>query len=111
MQTEKPSRARTEAGERLADLTRGISPKKVDDRTVADLVSLLDIPDDSLHYWVAVALGNLGRRAKIAIPKLERILSEVQCSPAERTSEGGILFALHRMGVKPPPANCGSQKK
>jgi hypothetical protein len=103
------SMARTEAAEHLAELTRGISPNKVDDKTIADLVSLLDTSDDSVRYWVAASLGNLGPRARIAVPKLQKTLAAVDCLQGSKTSASGIRFALTRMGVTPPPLpTCGT---
>ena len=98
--------SRTEAAEHLADLTRKIDAKKVDDRTVADLVSLLDTPDDGVRYWVARCLGNLGLRAKTAIPKLQGLLADVDCLQGSKTSASGIRFALTQMGATPSPATC-----
>jgi len=95
--------ARTDAAEHLAELTRGVNPKSVYDKTVADMVSLLDAPDDSVRAWVAAALGNLGRRAKVAVPKLLALLPEADCLQGDLTSAASIRPALRRMGVKPPP--------
>jgi HEAT repeat protein len=103
VRTEKSLMARTEAAERLAELTRGSNPKSVDDKTVADMVSLLDSPDDSVRAWVAAALGHLGRRAKLAVPKLLALLPEADCLQGDLTSAASIRPALRRMGVKPPP--------
>lgn len=98
---------RTDAARHLADLTRRVNPKKVDDKTVADIVSLLNIPDDSVRYWVATALGSLGPRAKIAVPKLEELLPKADCLNGAITSASAIRYALIRMGVKPPPPSKG----
>jgi hypothetical protein len=103
VRTGKSSTARTDAAEHLAELTRGIDPKMVDDKTITDLVSLLDTSEDSVRSWVAASLGNLGPRARIAIPKLLKILSEVECLQLSMTSEGAIRVALRRMGKEPPP--------
>jgi hypothetical protein len=105
---DSPSMSRTDAAEQLADLTRKIDAKSIDDGTLADIVSLLDTSDDSVRYWVATSLGNLGSRAKIAIPKLLKILAEVECLSQSKTSEGGVRYALKKMGVNPPPADCGA---
>jgi hypothetical protein len=100
--------ARTSAAQRLAVLARKIDPKEVDDQTLAELVSLLDTSDDSVRYWVATALGNLGSRAGVAIPKLEKILPAADCLNGAMTSASAIRHALTRMGVKPPPRpKCG----
>ena len=56
--------ARTDAAERLALLTREVDSKNIDDGTLADIVSLLDGPDESAYGRVAAALGFLGPRAK-----------------------------------------------
>lgn len=94
---------RTEAAEHLADLTHGVKQDSVDDKTIADMISLLDIPDDSVRAWTAAALGQLGRRAKAAAPKLLALLAEVDCLQGDLTSAAAIRPALKRMGVKPPP--------
>ena len=103
-------KARTDAAECLAQLTHGIDPTKVDDKTLGDLVSLLDVSDDSVRYWVARSLGNLGPRAKMAAPRLQAILADVDCLPGSKTSASGIRFALSQIGVTPPPPRCGTAK-
>lgn len=103
----KTGNARTDAAERLATLTRGISPNKVADATLTEMVSLLDTEEDSVRLWVAVALGNLGPRAKVAVPKLLKILPEVDCLRGSLTSAPAVRLALKRMGEKvPPEPNC-----
>jgi len=96
---------RTEAAEHLSQLTKRINPKDIDDTTLADLVSLLDTREDSVRAWVAVSLGNLGPRARVATPKLLEILAQVECIAVVGglTSEGAIRIALKRMGAKVPP--------
>ena len=94
---------RTEAAEHLATLTRKIPAKEVTQSLVIDIMSLLDSSDDSVRYWVARALGNIGPSAKAAIPKLEELLPEADCMNGSITSASGIRYALIRMGVKPPP--------
>jgi HEAT repeat protein len=104
--------ARTEAAEHLAELTHGVNPKSVNDKTVADMVSLLDASDDSVRAWVAAALGHLGRRAKVAVPKLLALLPEADCLQGDLTSAASIRPALRGMGVRPPPPpNCESKKE
>jgi len=94
---------RTDAAQHLADLTRKIDPSAVDDKTLADLVSLLDASDDSVRFWVAGSLGNLGSRAKLAIPKLLAMLPKADCLNGTITSAATIRTALSRIGAKPPP--------
>ena len=97
VRTGEPSAAR-EAAEQLSHLTRRMSPNAVSDRAVADLISLLDIRDDSVRYWVARSLGNLGPRANAALPSLRRLLAEVDCLQGSKTSASGIRFALTANG-------------
>jgi HEAT repeat protein len=104
-----PSMARTNAAEYLSRLTKEINPKKVDDKTLRDLVSLLNIPDDSVRLRVAGALGNLGPRAKMAVPALLRVIRETDCPPKIETGvtlSATALLALKRIGVEPPPPDC-----
>jgi hypothetical protein len=105
------STSRTEAAERLATLTRGINPHDVDDATLDEMVSLLDTKEDSVRAWVAASLGNLGRRARVAVPRLLKLLPEVDCLRGSVTSAPFIRVALKRMGETPPPLpNCDEKK-
>ena len=103
VRSDKTVDARTQAAERLAGLTQKISGKEVTEVLVPDITSLLDSPDDSVRYWVATALGNLGPAAKSAIPKLEEILPKADCIDGTITSASGIRYALFKMDIKPPP--------
>ena len=104
------STSRTDAAEHLATLTRGINPYKVDDITLAEMVSLLETEEDSVRAWVAAALGHLGPRAKAAVPKLLELLPEVDCLRGSLTSASFIRVALKRMGERrPPPPTCKKQ--
>ena len=103
----KTPNARTDAAEHLAELTRKIDPIDVDDRTLADLVSLLDTWEDSVRDGVATSLGNLGPRARVAVPELLEILPEVDCLWVDASSGPDVRDALKRIGVTPPaPPTC-----
>jgi hypothetical protein len=104
----KTSSARTKSAEHLFKLTR-TTHQKVDDKTITELASLLDLSDDSVRYWVARSLGNFGHRARMAVPKLQKVLDEVDCLQGSKTSASGIRFALNEMGITPPPPKCGAQ--
>jgi hypothetical protein len=105
VRTSKTSSTRTDAAEHLFELTR-TGHHRVDDKTVADIASLLDVGDDSVRYWVARSLGNFGQRAKVFAPKLQGLLAEVDCLEGSKTSASGIRFALGQMGITPPPPKC-----
>jgi HEAT repeat protein len=107
VQSDKTVDARTEAAEHLASLTQKVRSNEVTEKLVSDLTSLLDSPDDSVRYWVAWALGNLGPAAKAAAPKLEAMLPKADCLNGVITSASGIRYALVKMGIKePPPPKC-----
>jgi hypothetical protein len=107
VQSGKTVDARTKAAEHLTDLTQKISSKEVTDALVTDLTSLLDSPDDSVRFWVATAIGNLGPVAKAAVPKLEKLLPQADCLDGTITSASAIRHALTKMGIKlPPPPKC-----
>lgn len=109
--TGESSTVRTEAAERLSKLTKSVNPKDIDDKTLSDLASLLDTHEDSVRAWVAVSLGNLGPRAKVAAPKMLKILPEVDCLRVSLSSAPAIRVALKRMGVKVPPLpDCEKSK-
>jgi hypothetical protein len=108
VRSDKTMEARTEAAEHLASLTQKISGKEVTEALVTNIISLLDSPDDSVRYWVATALGNLGPAARAAVPKLQEMLPKADCINGAITSASGIRYALIKMGIKPaPPPKCG----
>jgi hypothetical protein len=102
--------ARTEGAEHLENLTQSFSSKDVTDALVSDLLSLLDSPDDSVRYWVARALGNLGPAAKAAVPKLEEMLPKADCINGAITSASGIrypaLLSTELLTVEARGLNC-----
>lgn len=100
VQSDKTVDARTEAAEHLATLTQKISSKEVTEALVTDLTSLLDSPNDSVRYWVARALGNLGPAAKAAVPKLQAMLPKADCINGAITSASGIRYALIKMALR-----------
>ena len=103
IRTEKNSTVRANNARNLADFTRSIDPKKVNDATLREIVSLLDTDDDSVRGLVAASLGNLGPRARIAVPTLLNLLRKVDCLEGDLTSAGAIRLALTRIGETPPP--------
>ncbi len=98
--------ARLDAAERLVALTDERDCSEVTDETIHSMVSLLDLQDDGVRMWVAAALGDIGPRGKIAVPKLLSILAEVECRNWDHSSASTIPVALTRMGVTPPRGNC-----
>jgi len=107
VRTGKNITVRTKAAEHLFEMTRA-TVRKIDDKTITELASLMDSSDDSVRYWVARCLGNFGPRARMAAPKLEHVLAEVDCLQGSKTSASGIRFALGEMGITPPPPKCGT---
>jgi hypothetical protein len=98
--------ARADAAMHLASMTRGKNGKKVDDKTIVTIASLLDPPEDSVRAWVAACLGHFGSRARFAAPKLEAILADVDCGRFDLSSAASIRPALRKMGIKPPERKC-----
>lgn len=99
---------RAMAAQNLAYQTFWLGPKDIDERNVAGIVSLLDIPEEPLRDLVARSLGHIGPRARAAIPKLKALLTGVDCHEGGDASTDNIRYALRRMGVKHAPAKCGS---
>ncbi len=102
----KTIRAKSDAAERLVALVDDRDCSDVTDQTIQSLISLLDIPEDVVRTWVAAALGQIGPRARAAVPKLLSILAEIECKDLDFSSEATIPIALGKMGVTPLPRNC-----
>ncbi len=98
--------ARTDAAERLFELTRGERSRGLGNDSISEIASLLDWPEDSVRYWVARSLGNFGPRGRLAIPKLKNVLSQVECLRGSKTSASGVRFALKQMGEPTPHSKC-----
>jgi len=106
----RSSTDRTIAAMHLCEITNGDTSRQVDDQTLHSIVGLLDIDDDSLHYWVALCLGhNFGPRARIAEPKLLKILDEAHCPQRGQGVGEGICTGLKQIGAELPPKckQCG----
>lgn len=102
--------ARARAAIHLNYLTGWLGRKDVDDEAIAGLLSLLDIPDEPVRIGVTAALGNVGPRARKAIPKLKELAAEVGCRPSSTASAENIRYALSQMGVKPLAPNCNNTR-
>jgi hypothetical protein len=92
VKTGKTPEDQRNAAEHLFQLTRGTNSKDVDNKTIADIESLLDVRDDSVLYWVARCLGNFGHPAKMAAPKLQALLAEVDSLKEARLRH--LVFGL-----------------
>ena len=98
--------ARTIAAEELATLTSNTDLKQVDDITLGDIASLLNLPDDPVLYWVARSIGNFGERATVYIPTFQKLLLKSDCLFGSKTSASGIRFALTQLGITPGRTKC-----
>jgi len=109
IRSEPSSATRTKYAQRLADEIRQNKLAVSDGADIDLLANLLTDRDDSVRYWIAMALGYLGPRARQAVPALEKALKERECDNSSKTSASGIEFALSRIGVmsiKPTRTDC-----
>lgn len=84
----------------LANTIRSGHPRRV---LVSDLIALMNPhEEDPVLFWVATALGNVGRPARAAIPALRRIYPKVACHNGAITAAGGIRYALVKLGAGLP---------
>jgi HEAT repeat protein len=113
IRTGETSTIRVNNARNLADFTRSIDPKKVNDATLREIVSLLNTDNDvGVLAWVAGALGNLGPRARIAVPMLLDLLRRADCVEGDLRSAGAVRIALTRIGEAPPPEpECTFKRK
>lgn len=115
IRTESDNRYRYELSKALAEKVAATNPDKIGDAQIDDIVGLLGDADDSVRYWAALALGQIGPRANRAVPALERALRDRECEgyPTEPhivrsiTSADGIRTALEKIGAKVPASLCG----
>jgi hypothetical protein len=106
IRNEPSSAARTTYAQQLAGEIRQNRSATLEDTDIQLLANLLSDRDDSVRYWIAMALGYLGPRAHLAVPALEKALEEKQCDNSSKTSASAIKIALSRIGVKVAQANC-----
>jgi len=94
--------------ERAQELSQWVSrhPNDVSATDIDLLANLLSDDEDSVRLWIAGALGQLGDKAKNAVPQLQKALQERPCENTPATSAGALRLALSRIGVKPINAVC-----
>jgi len=88
--------------------SEGADREAIDPRLMARIIALLNTDEDNVRSYVANVLGWIGPRAKAAVPRFLEILPEVDCVQASLNSSPVIRAAMERMGVTPPPLDCGS---
>jgi HEAT repeat protein len=109
VRTSDSALAREKAAMHLGYSISWLGPEQIEDGTVTELVSLLDIPDQAVRDGVATALGDFGQRARVkAAPKLRELLVPVDCRKENQDSSVVIREALERLGAKAAPAKCAT---
>jgi hypothetical protein len=97
--------ARTEDARKLADQVHR-NELAVSDADIQLLVDMLSDRDDSVRYWIAMALGYVGPRAQPAVTALEKALQEMQCVHGSKTSASAIRLALTKIGATVRQQDC-----
>jgi len=94
--------------QRAQDLNQWVvrHPGDISTADVDSLATLLSDEDDTVRLWIAGALGQLGDKARSAVPQLQRALLERPCANAPATSAAAIRLALLRIGSEPVNAQC-----
>lgn len=105
IQSNSDPEIRYKAIKRLAFDLHDDSSRVVESDVMA-LTELLRDSNDLVRHWTALALGQIGPRASLAVPALQDALLEVQCVRASNNSRFGITFALRRIGVSPTLVEC-----
>jgi PBS lyase HEAT-like repeat len=105
IRNERSVNARTEDARNLADQVRR-NELAVSNADIKLLVDMLSDRDDSVRYWIAMALGYIGPRAQPAVPALEKALQEVQCVHASKTSADAMRLALTKIGATVRHEDC-----
>jgi hypothetical protein len=91
----------------LRRLVAGAYLGNIDDKTIEDLASLLDLPNDAARHSVAIALGLFEKRALFTLPKLLDLHQKAYCArlrgEAEPGSTDAIRFAIQNITGGPLP--------
>jgi hypothetical protein len=111
IKSEKSSLSRTQHAEDLANWINGENLHQVDKQDIDELADMLNDSDDSVSFWIAIALGHIGPRAASAIPLLQERLDYVSCIRVngvapEFTSAQAIRFAFEKIGAHPKAVVC-----
>lgn len=107
IETEQSSGTRADLGLQLSDLVRHTDPAEIGPGEIDAIARLLRSRNDSIRAWAAAALGDIGPRARRAIPALEKALREVPMLYAgsimkpELDSSAAIVPALERIRGEP----------
>lgn len=114
--TGKTMEVKADFAEQLAIDTRNMRPMDIDNSTLERMISLLAIQNDPVRAWVAAALGNIGPRAKSALPTLLHILREMDrrysCHFVSVSPADAVRLAIRRIGTQPPrPPACHEATK
>lgn len=111
IESEASDSVRTELTSHLARQLREIpNAHELDMQAVNRIAGLLSDSADSVRYWAALSLGNIGSSARSAVPALIKALKERECVgyPTKAyiqlslSSADGIRTALERIGSEPP---------
>lgn len=86
------------------DLSR--NDRRVNEKDVVALTSLLDDKFELVRQWAALSLAQIGPRARSAVPALQNAFREVECIRAEKNSRSSIRLALLRIGAQLPKIEC-----
>lgn len=81
--------------------------EELDPILIARIIALMNTDEDNVRIYVASVLGWIGPRAKAAVPRSLEVLPEVDCVRASLNSSPVIRQAMEKMGVAPPPLECG----
>jgi hypothetical protein len=91
----------------LRRLVEGAYLGNVDVKTLENLASLLDLPNDAARHSVAIALGLFEERALFALPRLLEFHGKAHCArlkgEAEPASTDAIRFAIRNITGGPLP--------
>ncbi|GAB2801458.1 hypothetical protein GCM10027021_26250 [Dyella kyungheensis] len=106
IEQETSQKRRIDEAESLYMWVAGPAPRQVADADIDAMAGLMRDPNDSIRLAIAGALGQLGPRAKRAMPALVQALRERPCENAPATSAAVIRMAIQRIGQVVPDVPC-----
>ncbi|MEJ2815109.1 hypothetical protein [Caulobacter sp. CCG-8] len=108
IEAQEPGRSRSDSLVQLAMSLHSTGNAGVTQDDIESLARMMRDDDDSLRFWAAAMLGNIGAPAQSATPALKAALADRPCENKTLTSAVAIRLALEKLGEQTSRMACPS---